>query len=94
MARAVYNGEIIAESEDIKNIDGNWYFPKKSINKKYLKESPTHLIRADKGKANFYNVYVDDQVSWNAAWHYSKPNKEINEIKDHIGFGPAIRIEK
>lgn len=94
MAKAVYNGETIAESEDIKNIDGNWYFPKNSINKKYLKKSPTQLIRADKGKANFYNVYVDNQVSWNAAWHYSKPNEESNEIKDRIGFGPAIQIEK
>ena len=94
MAKAVYNGETIAESEDIKNIDGNWYFPKKSIKKKYLKESPTHLVRADKGEANFYNIYVDDKVSWNAAWYYSKPNRESKDIKDRIGFGPGIQIEK
>ncbi len=94
MAKAVYNGETIAESEDIRNIDGNWYFPKDSINKKYLKESPTHLIRADKGEANFYNINVDDKVSWNGAWYYSKPKKESNEIKDRIGFGPGIQIEK
>ncbi|MFZ0452199.1 MAG: DUF427 domain-containing protein [Ignavibacteriaceae bacterium] len=94
MAKAVYNGETIAESEDIRNIDGNWYFPKNSINKKYLKESPTRLIRADKGEANFYNIYVDDKVSWNSAWYYSKPKDESNEIKDRIGFGPGIQIEK
>ncbi len=94
MAKALYNGETIAESEDIKNIDGNWYFPKNSINKKYLKDSPTHLIRADKGEANFYNVSVDDKVSWNAAWYYSKPKEESIEIKDRVGFGPGILIER
>lgn len=94
MAKAVYNGAIIAESEDTKIIDGNWYFPEDSINKKYLKESPTHLIRADKGEADFYNIYVDDMVSWNAAWHYSKIKGESNEIKDRIGFGHGILIEE
>ncbi len=94
MARAVYNGETIAESENIKNIEGNWYFPKNSIKKKYLKESPTHLIRADKGEASFYNVYVADKVSWNSAWYYSKPREDSDEIKDLVGFGPGILIEK
>jgi uncharacterized protein (DUF427 family) len=94
MARAVYNGETIAESKDARNIDGNWYFPKNSIKKKYLKKSPTHLVSADKGEANFFNIYVADKVNWNAAWYYSKPTEESNEIKDRIGFGPGIQIEK
>lgn len=94
MAKAIYNGETIAESKDIKVIDGSWYFPKDSINKKYLKESPTHLISADKGEANFFNIYVADKVNWNAAWYYSKPNKELKDIKGRVGFGPGIQIEE
>jgi uncharacterized protein (DUF427 family) len=93
MAKAMYNGETIAESKDTRVIDGNWYFPKDSINKKYLRESPTHLISADKGEANFFNIYVADKVNWNAAWYYPKPKEEIKEIKDRVGFGPGVEIK-
>ena len=94
MAKALYNGETIAESKDTKIIDGNWYFPKDSINKKYLKESPTHLTSAERGKANFFNIYVGDKVNWNAAWYYPKPKQELEYIKGRIGFGPSIQIEE
>jgi len=94
MARAVYNGETIAESKDVRNIDGNWYFPKKSIKENFLRESPTHLISADKGEANFFNIFVNDKVSWNGAWYYPKPKEEVREIKDRVGFGPGIQIEE
>jgi uncharacterized protein (DUF427 family) len=93
MAKAVYNGKTIAESKDTKVIDGSWYFPKRSLNKKYLRDSATHLISADKGEANFYNIYVNDKINWNAAWYYPQPKKEIKEIKNLVGFGPSVKIE-
>jgi uncharacterized protein (DUF427 family) len=94
MLRAVYNGETIAESNDVRNVDGNWYFPRSSIKGEYLKESPTHLVSADKGEASFFNIYVNDKVNWNGAWYYPKPKEEKEDIKDRVGFGPGIEIEE
>ena len=39
MARAVWNGAVIAESDDVKMVEGNAYFPPDSIRSEYLVDS-------------------------------------------------------
>ncbi len=39
MARAVWKGVVLAESEDVKVIEGNHYFPPDSVHWEYLRES-------------------------------------------------------
>ncbi|MFC2018509.1 DUF427 domain-containing protein [Chloroflexota bacterium] len=38
MVRAIWNGEILAESNDYETVEGNIYFPPSSVKWQYLKE--------------------------------------------------------
>ena len=44
MPRAVWNGAVIAESDDTIKVEGNHYFPLESLKREYLVESGTHTI--------------------------------------------------
>lgn len=48
--KALWNGKIIAESDDIVNVEGNSYFPIESVKKDYLKNSDMQSVCPWKGK--------------------------------------------
>ena len=93
MPRAVWNGQVIAVSKKIKELEGQKYFPPGSVNKKYLRKSEKHYASSSKGTANYYNVVVEDQVNWDAAWYYPSPREEAKDIKDFIAFRHGVEIE-
>ena len=39
MVKAIWNGAVLAESDDIALVEGNAYFPLSAINKDYFKKS-------------------------------------------------------
>lgn len=90
MAKAVWNKVIVAESEDVKVIDGEYYFPKKSVKRKLLRQSPTKQTDSRKGTASYFNIVAGEEVNWNAAWNFSEPKEELNEIRDYIAFSSDI----
>ena len=49
--KAIWNGKVIAESNDIVNVEGNSYFPVESLNKEYIKDSKTDSVCHWKGTA-------------------------------------------
>ena len=42
MAKAVWNGAVIAESDDTIEVEGNQYFPPDAVKREYLVETQTH----------------------------------------------------
>ena len=43
MARAIWNGKVIAESEKTETVEGNVYFPESSLKREYFRPSTHHL---------------------------------------------------
>lgn len=42
--KATWNGQVIAESNETRVIEGNHYFPANSIKKEYFNDSDTHAV--------------------------------------------------
>jgi uncharacterized protein (DUF427 family) len=59
MARAIWNGKVIAESDDVERVEGNLYFPATSVRQDYLRASPTTTECPWKGTASYYTVPPD-----------------------------------
>lgn len=78
--KAIWNGSVIAESNDTILIEGNQYFPEESINQKYLKESTLTTLCPWKGQANYYDIVVGEEENENAAWYYSQPKEGAIKI--------------
>ena len=44
MAKAIWNGRVIAESSDYEVVEGNVYFPPGSVDRTLLRESSTTTV--------------------------------------------------
>ena len=94
MARATWNGAVIAESDRYEMVEGNVYFPPEAVNRAYLRESRTHTICPWKGTASYYDLVVDGQTNADAAWYYPEPFDAAANIRDHVAFWKGVEVEK
>jgi uncharacterized protein (DUF427 family) len=94
MARAVWNGTVIADSEETILVEGNHYFPPDSVNREYLTDSPDHTVCAWKGVASYYDVIVGGEVSRGGAWYYPDPSPAAADITGYVAFWRGVRVEQ
>jgi uncharacterized protein (DUF427 family) len=92
--KAIYNGEIIAESNDTIVIEGNHYFPPSSLKNNFFKESSTHSTCPWKGLASYYTIEVNGATNNDAAWFYPNPSDRAKEIKDYVAFWKGVEINE
>jgi uncharacterized protein (DUF427 family) len=91
--KAIWNGQIIAESDDTIVIEGNHYFPPGSMKKEFFKESSNKTTTCPwKGVASYYHIAVDGNENNDAAWHYPEPKEAAKEIKDHVAFWKGVEV--
>jgi len=90
--KAIWNGEVIAESDKIINLEGNKYFPVQSVKKEFLKENETRTVCHWKGTASYFDVIVDGVVNEDAAWYYPDPSAMAGKIKDYVAFWKGVEI--
>jgi len=94
MAKAVWNGAILAESEDIALVESNPYFPKGSVNWDLFRKSdvtkPTYCHW--KGLATYYDITVDGETNAGSCWIYEEPYKEASIITNRVAFWKGIEM--
>jgi len=90
--KAVYNGTVIAESDETVVVEGKHYFPPDSIKTEHF--TPTELTSACpwKGTASYYSLTVGDETAADAAWYYPEPKDAAAEIRDHVAFYPVVQV--
>lgn len=93
MARAIWNGAVIAESGDTVVVEGNHYFPPEAVRKEFLHPSDHHTVCPWKGTASYYDVVVNGQVNENAAWYYPTPKDAARQITGRIAFWMGVKVE-
>lgn len=91
--KAIWNGKVVAESDQTIVVEGNHYFPPESIDTRYFQASNRHTICPWKGKASYYDVVVDGKVSEGGAWYYPSPSLLARKIKGYIAFWRGVSVE-
>ncbi|MEQ8927399.1 MAG: DUF427 domain-containing protein [Fulvivirga sp.] len=92
--KAIWNGEIIAESNDTVVIEGNHYFPPNTIKKEYFKASNTNTVCPWKGTASYYTLEVNGETNKDAAWYYPEVSEMAKPIKGHVAFWKGVEVTK
>ncbi len=93
--KAIWNGKVIAESDETVIIEGNHYFPPESIQKEYFKDSGTHTVCPWKGTASYYSIEVDGAVNKDAAWYYPEVITEMAKpVKGRVAFWRGVEVVK
>ena len=91
--KALWNGTVLAESDDTVVVEGNHYFPPESVRRENLRESETHTVCPWKGTASYYDVVVGGDVNRDAAWYYPQPKDAAKQIKDRVAFWRGVKVE-
>lgn len=91
--KAIWNNEIIAESDDTVVVEGNHYFPPNTIKKEFFKESETHTVCPWKGTASYYTVEVNGKENKDAAWYYPETSELAKNIRGYVAFWNGVKVE-
>ncbi len=97
--KAVWNGEIIAEAKisDLIRIEGNWYFPPKTLEWQYFEESDHHTTCPWKGLASYYDIVVNGHMNDFGAWYYEEPKTGAiervgHDFSNYVAFWNGVEI--
>jgi uncharacterized protein (DUF427 family) len=86
MPKVIWNGTVLAESDNTEVVEGNQYFPPDSLNQEYFKSIDKTTVCGWKGTANYYDIVVDGKVNSGAAWYYADPKPQASNIKGYVAF--------
>ena len=92
MVEAVWNGAVIARSDDTVVVEGNHYFPREAVDAAVLKPSATTSVCGWKGTASYHSIEVDGKTNTDAAWYYPEPKSAAAEITDRIAFWKGVEV--
>ena len=90
--KAIWNNEVLAESDKTVVVEGNHYFPDDSINKEFFKQSETHTVCGWKGTASYYDVVAGGKINKDAAWFYPQAKDDAKEIENHVAFWKGVEV--
>lgn len=92
MVQAIWNGQVIAESDKTFLLERNHYFPPESIKKEFFVESNHTTACPWKGTASYYDIMVDGKRNMWGAWFYPEPSEKAKEIKNFVAFWNGVEV--
>jgi len=90
--KAVWNGAVLAESDQTEVVEGNHYFPAGSLRREHFRESATHTACGWKGTASYYDIVVGGETNRDAAWYYPAPKEAAGRIAGYVAFWEGVQV--
>ncbi|MGC9665016.1 DUF427 domain-containing protein [Planosporangium sp. 12N6] len=92
MPKAVWNGLVLADSDDTVVVEGNHYFPRAALREDVLRASDTHTVCPWKGTASYYTLEHDGARSADAVWYYPDPKPRAEMVRDRVAFWKDVKV--
>jgi uncharacterized protein (DUF427 family) len=92
--KAIWNGHVIAESDDTVVVEGNHYFPLSSVRRELLTESATTSHCPWKGEASYYTLRVAGKENPDAVWYYAEPKEAAGQIQGRVAFWKGVEVRE
>ncbi|MEM1269843.1 MAG: DUF427 domain-containing protein [Bacteroidota bacterium] len=90
--KAVWNGTVLAESDDTVVVEGNHYFPPESLNMDLFRQSSKQTTCPWKGRASYYDVVVEGEENPGSAWYYPDPKDAAEHIRGRVAFWRGVEV--
>jgi uncharacterized protein (DUF427 family) len=94
LMKAIWNNQVLAESEDTVVVENNHYFPESAIVKDFFEASETTSFCPWKGEAHYYTLVVKGERNKDAAWYYPAPKDAAKQIKGRVAFWKGVSISE
>jgi uncharacterized protein (DUF427 family) len=89
--KAYWDQTLIAESDDVKVVEGDYFFPHESLKAEYFVPSTTRSMSPREGEAHYYDIVVGGAQNKDAAWFYPHPIR-VPEITNYVAFWKGVQI--
>lgn len=90
--RAIWNGVVVAASDDTVVVEGNHYFPEASLDRRYVTFSNHRSSCPWKGQAHYMSLLVNGEVNPDAVWTYPEPSEAAAQIKGRVAFWKGVQV--
>lgn len=90
--KAIWNEQIIAESDATVVVEGNHYFPMTALRSEFFKPNADKTFCPWKGEASYFDVEVGGSVNTGAAWTYPSPKAAAAEIEGRVAFWRGVEV--
>jgi len=92
--KALWQDQILAESDDTLVVEGNHYFPLESLRREFFEPSTTSTVCGWKGTAHYYHVRVAGHENTDAAWYYPDPLPAARNIRGRVAFWRGVEVRE
>jgi uncharacterized protein (DUF427 family) len=82
--QAVWNGTVIAESDDTADLEGN--FPADAIKSEHSEPSSTTTVCPWKGTASYHTVVIEGVRNEDAAWYHPETNDAATNVEGRVAL--------
>ena len=90
--KAIWNGTIVAESDDTVVFDGEHYFPETALKREYVVGSNHRSSSQTKGQARYYSLLVDGDLHPDSVWYYAEPLEGAAALAGRVAFGKGVQV--
>ena len=91
--KAVLDGHVIAESDEIVETGGYAYFPPSAVRLEWLeKAEKTESDRACPHGVQFYDLVIEGERHKRAAWSYESPRPSMQKVGGRFGFWEDVEV--
>ena len=90
--KAIWNGAVIAESNDTVVVEGNHYFPADAVDWAYVQDSDHSSVCPWKGTASYYHIEVNGETNRDAAWCYPQAKDAAKNIEGRVAFWRGVQV--
>ena len=90
--KAIWNGTVLAESDDTVVVEGNHYFPRAALDETLIAPSEATTYCPWKGTAHYYHLVVDGERNADAVWYYPAPKSAAQEIQGRVAFWHGVAV--
>lgn len=90
--KAIWNGTVVAESNDTVVVEGNHYFPAESLRKDCILPGNAKTMCSWKGQASYYTLFVNGEANPDAIWTYPDPKDAAGKIRGRVAFWKGVTI--
>ncbi|MDN3595252.1 DUF427 domain-containing protein [Zunongwangia endophytica] len=92
--KAIWKNTVIAESDETKTVENNYYFPMESLKKDFFKESNKQTRCPWKGLASYLTIEVEGEKNEDAAWYYPQASHAAKPIENYVAFWNGVEIKE
>ena len=90
--KAIWDDVVVAESDDVVQIDEEYFFPLSALKPQYLRLSSDQAVLPTGRQASCFSLKRGNRTSRNAVWYFDHPNCAPRDIFGRVVFRNDVRI--